>query len=100
MNKGRQRVPEISFSVEPVDYTCDRCGFGYRAGFIWIVDGRWAYFCRVCQSEMDQATAGWDDSARDRYVRTLMKQLGLLHRGDRDTRIDTKSAAGLLGLHQ
>ncbi len=79
---------------------CDRCGFGFRAGFIWIIERRKIYFCRECQKEIDLVTAELAASPRVHLVQAMVRRLGLKTRGDQDGRFDALMAAALLGFHE
>ena len=84
----------------PVSLACDRCGFSFRAGLIWVIQRRKIYFCRDCQKEIDLATAELSQGQRVQFVEAMVRKLGLNTRGDQDSRLDALMAAALLGFHK
>ena len=96
----RQETSTKDSDLPRVSLVCDRCGFSFRAGLIWVIQRRKIYFCRDCQKEIDLATAELSQSQRVQSVEAMVRKLGLNTRGDQDSRLDALMTAALLGFHE
>jgi hypothetical protein len=89
-----------STEPRPVELLCDRCGFAYRLGQIWIIDGLKIYFCRECVEKLNAEIDHLSNYEHQRTLENLARRLKLVPRGDRDARYRSLMAAALLGFDE
>jgi DNA-directed RNA polymerase subunit RPC12/RpoP len=92
--------PTISISIPDQRYVCDRCGFRFRAGSFWVIDGVTVYFCRDCQADIDHATGELAATQKLRFIEALMRRLGVSTGYAQEGRLDATTAAALLGFRE
>jgi len=83
-----------------VYFECDRCGFSFRAGLLWIVDRRCVYFCRDCEKEINDAIAELGAGQQRAFVEAMVGRLRLGTRASQDGKLDALTVAALLGFHE
>ena len=81
---------------------CDRCGFSFVAGFIWVIDGKHLNVCRDCQRAIDAAADRLAKGSTDRsaVIERLLRQLGINHRQDWSRPMSPFLVAALLGFRE
>jgi hypothetical protein len=82
--------------------TCDRCGFSFVAGFIWVVDRKQLNICRDCQRVIDVAADQLAKEPADRaaVIEKLLRRLGINPRQAWSRPMSPFLVAALLGFRE
>ena len=62
-----------------LERVCDRCGFKFVAGFIWVVDRTQVNICHDCQRSIDALAAKFAAESKERnsYIERVLRRLRL-----------------------
>ena len=81
---------------------CDRCGYSFSAGFIWVIDRKQLNVCRDCQHAIDAAANRLAKGPADRaaVIEKLLRRLGINARQDWSRPASPFLVAALLGFRE
>ena len=102
MQNQRDRLANRRASLPHPARVCDRCGYSFGTGFIWVIDRKRLNVCRDCQHAIDAAADRLANGPADRaaVIEKLLRRLGINARQDWSRPMSPFLVAALLGFRE